>query len=241
MVCYRREDSAGVTGRIYDRLAQRFGKDAIFKDVDSMPLGVDFKQHLSRVVEGCAALVVVIGDRWLAASPGGRLRLDDPDDIVRCEIEAALNHGTLVIPLLVQGAQLPSEATLPASLRALTLRNGASVGHDPQLHADMARVIASLETTLRLSSAARVEPGVASHVAGGVSANRSRLTALREWLAAAALILALWLAAGLFFYTTLGESLSAGEAIVLLFASTTAVVAGRLMWRWVRELKDPRP
>lgn len=238
MICYRREDSADVTGRIYDRLTQRFGKTAIFKDVDSIPLGVDFKEHLERVVARCAALVVVIGDKWLASTgSGGGRRLDDPEDIVRIEIEAALNRGSLVIPLLVQGAHMPGEASLPSSLRALADRNGTTIGHDPQFHPDMDRVIANLETTLRLSSSEKVEPDGAR---GGLNA-RTRVATSRRWQVVVAVVMTLWLAAGLFFYATLGETLTAGEATVLLAASAAAVAATQLIWRWFRNVQHRRP
>jgi len=34
---YRRQDSAGVAGRIYDRLRDHFGNDAVVMDIDSIP------------------------------------------------------------------------------------------------------------------------------------------------------------------------------------------------------------
>jgi hypothetical protein len=58
-ISYRREDSADVTGRIYDRLVGVFGREAIFKDVDSIPLGVDFRKHLDKEVSRCQVLLAV--------------------------------------------------------------------------------------------------------------------------------------------------------------------------------------
>jgi hypothetical protein len=144
-VSYRRQDSADVTGRIYDRLVQRFDKAQVFKDVDSIPLGVDFREHLGGVVGQCDVLLAVVGDEWLAADSTGRRRVDDTKDFVRIEIEAALQRNIPVIPLLVRGASVPSENDLPASLAQLSYRNGIAVRPDPDFHRDMDRLIAGLE------------------------------------------------------------------------------------------------
>jgi hypothetical protein len=149
LISYRRADSADVTGRIYDRLAQRFGKDLIFKDVDSIPLGLDFREHVSDVVGRCNLLLVVVGDQWLSASdPGGARRLDDPKDMVRIEIEAALQRRIPVVPVLVRGASVPEENELPPSLAGLAYRNGIKIRSDPDFHRDMDRLIAGMEAHL---------------------------------------------------------------------------------------------
>lgn len=142
-ICYRREDTAGVVGRIYDRLVQRFGKETIFKDVDSLPLGRDFRRHIDSVVSECCVALVVVGDRWIGAS--GASRLDDPRDYVRIEIETALKRDIPVIPLLVQNAELPPDESLPDSLKDFAYRNGMSIGHDPHFHSDVDRLIKHLE------------------------------------------------------------------------------------------------
>src|SRR6266446_6849141 len=80
-ISYRRDDTSDVTGRIYDRLIQHFGKDSVFKDVDSIPLGVDFKKHLRDSVARCDVLLTVIGRQWLIGYVGER-RLDDVRDFV---------------------------------------------------------------------------------------------------------------------------------------------------------------
>lgn len=145
---YRRDDSADVTGRIYDRLVQRFGKEQIFKDVDSIPLGVDFREHLGEVVGRCSVVLVVIGDRWLSAGSPGARRLDDAADFVRIEIESALERRIPVVPVLVRGAAIPGDTELPQSLRPLAYRNGLAVRADPDFHRDMDRLITGLQTHL---------------------------------------------------------------------------------------------
>jgi len=144
-ISYRRADSADVTGRIYDRLTGHFGKSAIFKDVDSIPPGIDFKEHLEKAVGKCKIFLVVIGDRWLEMTDSlQNNRLYDPRDFVRIEIEAALSRNILVIPLLVRGASMPAEEQLPASLRKLVYRNALPVRSDPDFHRDMDRLIEAI-------------------------------------------------------------------------------------------------
>jgi uncharacterized membrane protein YeaQ/YmgE (transglycosylase-associated protein family) len=143
---YRRTDSAHVAGRIYDRLVGIFGRVSVFKDVDSIPLGLDFKEYLDEKVGECDVLLATIGDGWLdAVDSNGKRRLEDPDDFVRIEIESALMRDIPVIPLLVGGAPMPSQKELPDSLRKLVYRNGIRIRPDPDFHRDMDRLISALK------------------------------------------------------------------------------------------------
>src|SRR4051812_38879350 len=93
-ISYRRDDARHLTDRIYDRLVTQFGKAAVFKDVDAIPLGVDFRGHLTESVAQCDVVLVVIGRNWLSVrDASGRRRLDDENDLVRAEIELALQDG----------------------------------------------------------------------------------------------------------------------------------------------------
>jgi len=149
-VSYRRADSADVAGRIYDRLIAQFGQSEVFKDVDSIPLGVDFKEYLDKIVSSCTVLLVIIGGKWLeATNADGQKRLDDPRDFVRIELEAALTRNIPVIPLLVQGAAMPTEESLPPSLRKLIYRNGIPIRPDPDFHRDMDRLISAIESYIK--------------------------------------------------------------------------------------------
>jgi hypothetical protein len=145
-ICYRREDSADVTGRMRDHLVKRFGKDNVFTDVDSIPLGVDFRTHLTDGVQRCEILLAVIGKHWLeVGSERGTRRLDDDSDFVRIEIEAALRRDIPVIPVLVQGAPMPSQDNLPPTLKALAFRNGTQVRPDPDFGRDVKRLITRMD------------------------------------------------------------------------------------------------
>jgi formylglycine-generating enzyme required for sulfatase activity len=145
---YRRQDSAGVAGRIYDRLCDRFGDDAVFFDMDSIPFGVDFREHIASAVDQCAVLLAVIGPHW-AGEAGVPRRIDDPRDFVRIEIESALERDLPVIPILIDRTRMPGEADLPPSLARLAYRNGIEVdqGRDFRHHVD--RLIRGIERLLR--------------------------------------------------------------------------------------------
>ena len=144
-VSYRRSDSIDICGRIYDRLVRDFGEPNVFKDVDNIPFGVDFVEYLDNKVKECTVLLAVIGPTWVTVTDEkGRSRLNDPNDFVRIEIEAALKRNILVVPVLVAGAEMPYFDDLPESLRPLTRRNGISIRPDPDFHTDMTRLIKRL-------------------------------------------------------------------------------------------------
>ena len=123
-ISYRRSDSTwGYASWIHDRLADRFGPDHIFMDVDSVPLGADFVDHIDRAMADADIALILIGPRWVGATDeAGERRLDDPEDFVRIEITAALRSKSSVIPVLVDGAQMPTRKELPDELWPLTRR-----------------------------------------------------------------------------------------------------------------------
>lgn len=145
-ICYRREDSADVVGRVYDRLIQRFGREAVFKDVDSVPLGTNFKEHVSRTIAQCSVLVVFVGRSWLAATgKDGVPRLSQTTDFVRIEVESAIRRGVPIIPVLVHGATMPAESELPPEIGQFAYFNGLSVRADPDFQHDVATLISGIE------------------------------------------------------------------------------------------------
>jgi hypothetical protein len=145
-ISYRRRDSADVTGRIYDRLVNHFGEGTVFQDVEDIPLGMDFTEHIQGVVGKCDAFLAIIGNQWLdAADKKGGRRLDNPADNVRIEIESALLRKIPLIPVLVGGAEMPGAEALPESLRKLVTRNAIPVRPNPDFRPDMTRLIEGLE------------------------------------------------------------------------------------------------
>jgi len=127
---YRRDDSIGMAGRLHDRLAQTFGRDKLFMDVDHIPAGADFVAHLNNQVAECDVVLAIIGPNWLRAKDkAGQRRLHQPDDFVAIEIAAALARDTLVIPVLVDAARMPKESDLPDTLKPLARRQAVEVRH----------------------------------------------------------------------------------------------------------------
>jgi hypothetical protein len=147
-ISYRREETAYPAGWLYDRLADRFGSDQVFKDVDSIELGDDFVEVITRAVGACDVLLALIGDQWLTITDAhGQRRLDNPDDFVRLEIEAALTRNVRVIPILVDGASMPHAAELPESLARLVRRQALELS--PSRFAfDTGRLLKVLDRTL---------------------------------------------------------------------------------------------
>jgi hypothetical protein len=155
-ISYRRQDARGSAGRIYDRLADRFGGDQVFMDVDAIALGVDFAEVITQAVSTCEVLLAVIGPRWLDAKDDNeRRRLDDPGDFVRLEIAAALERNIRVIPILVEGAVMPRRQQLPENLAGLAGRNGLRVRHE-SFRSDTDQLLAAIEPILRVAAAAPV-------------------------------------------------------------------------------------
>lgn len=145
-ISYRRDDSAYPVATLSERLKRRFGDGSVFRDIDNIPLGIDFRAHIGNAVGQCDVLLAVIGNDWLTI-PGknGLPRLQDPRDPVRVEIESALARDILVVPVLVDKAEMPAEADLPESLRKLADRNGAEVRAGRDMDSQVARLVEGLE------------------------------------------------------------------------------------------------
>ena len=144
-ISYRRDDAAYPAGWLFDRLVGQFGAGKVFKDVDSIELGDNFAEKIQDAVKLCSVFLAVIGPRWLAVTgQGGSRRLDDPEDFVRLEIEEALIRNIPVIPILVDGARMPSRAELPHALQNLTFRNALEL-NPGRFGSDFARLLSALE------------------------------------------------------------------------------------------------
>lgn len=143
-ISYRREETAGHAGRLYDAIAARFGDRNVFMDVDLAP-GIDFVEQITETVGSCDVLLVVMGPRWATPSDGqGAPRLADPNDFVRLEVETALRRPNVkVIPLLVAGARMAAPDELPESVRALSRRNALELS-DLRWRYDVGRLVSTL-------------------------------------------------------------------------------------------------
>jgi hypothetical protein len=147
-ISYRRQETAYPAGWLYDRLADRFGGAQVFKDVDSIQLGDDFVEVITRAVGSCDVLLALIGEQWLTITDEhGRRCLDDADDFVRLEIEAALTRNVRVIPILVDGARMPNADELPDSLLKLVRRQALELS-PARFEFDSSRLFEVLDSTL---------------------------------------------------------------------------------------------
>lgn len=147
-ICYRREDSSAYAGRIFDRLTKHFHRDRIYLDIDIDP-GADFVELIRSNLRRCDILLVLIGDDWLKiVDRNGQNKLQDPNDFVRLEIREALNRKIPVIPILVDGATMPSSADLPEDIETLTRRQAFEIRHT-KFDADVNLLVDRLKKMLR--------------------------------------------------------------------------------------------
>lgn len=138
---YRREETRHLAGRLADRFADRLGEAQVFMDVDTIEPGTDFADEITREIESCSVLIALIGPSWTSVTDRhGRRRLDDPNDMVVLEIQAALERSIRVIPVLVDGAAMPHPDELPRSLKSLARRNAIRLDHET-FRADVGRLL----------------------------------------------------------------------------------------------------
>ena len=129
-ISYRRDDSEGQAGRLFQDLRDTFGPDTVFMDVSGIEPGIDFRRAIERQTASCGVLLALIGRNWLTiTNPDGTRRLDDSNDVVRFETASALRRDIPVIPVLVQGARMPRAEDLPDDLKDLAFRNSVEITH----------------------------------------------------------------------------------------------------------------
>lgn len=129
-ISYRRHDSEGEAGRLFDDLVGQFGENSVFMDVAGIEAGRDFRKAIDESVATCGVLLALIGPGWLdEKNEKGERRLDDPSDFVRVETASALRRDIAVIPVLLRGAKMPRSDQLPPDLQELAYRNCVEITH----------------------------------------------------------------------------------------------------------------
>lgn len=128
-ISYRRTDTTPISRRLYDKLAQRVGKRNVFRDVDTLLKGENFRAGIERFLIHSDVMLVLIGHQWLDVRDEKThlRRLDDPEDPVRIEVDMGLRQIKTVIPVLVNGAPIPDEESLPRRLSQLTFQNAVCI------------------------------------------------------------------------------------------------------------------
>jgi hypothetical protein len=157
-ISYRREDSAAYAGRLYDAMVAQFGEHNVFMDLDLAP-GVDFVERITGAVSACQVLIEVIGPTWTTVkNDEGEVRIADPEDFVRLELEIALKRPEVtVIPVLVAGAQMPDRRDLPPELGAIARRNALELS-DKRWRYDIGQLVTALEELLAETTTVHVAP-----------------------------------------------------------------------------------
>ncbi|WP_263350177.1 toll/interleukin-1 receptor domain-containing protein [Acidicapsa acidisoli] len=145
-ISYRRDDSEGETGRLFDDLVRAYGDDSVFMDVAGIEPGLDFRKAIDANVSSCGVLLAVIGPSWASVTDSsGNHRINDSNDFVRLEIASALARSIPVIPVLVHGAKMPALDQLPDDLKDLRYRNSVEITH-ARWNSDVALLIGALKS-----------------------------------------------------------------------------------------------
>jgi TRAP-type C4-dicarboxylate transport system substrate-binding protein len=165
LISYRRADTQAMAGRLFDRLCARYGEQAVFMDIDAIPFGIDFREHIGAALRECDVLLALVGSSWLGRRDGGSNRIDDAADPVRVELEGAFERGIPIVPVLIDEARMPSEAELPPSVKRFAFLNAAPVdsGRDFRPHVD--RLMRSLDAILAGKGKAPPAPPLAAAAA----------------------------------------------------------------------------
>ena len=141
-VSYRRSDSRAWAERICDKLIHSFGQGAVFKDLDSIEPGQNFKARLTDALTASEVLLTIVGPQWLATQGQSlQSRLHNVEDFVRLEIETAMAYQIPIIPILIDGATLPKKSDLPVSIHSLLNFQAVEVRGDPNFHNDIGRLL----------------------------------------------------------------------------------------------------
>ncbi len=177
-ISYRRDDTEGEAGRLFDDLVREFGEDSVFMDVAGIQAGRDFRKAIDESVATCGVLLAIIGKQWIdAKNDAGQRRLDDPGDFVRLETASALKRDVPVIPVLVHDAKMPRAEQLPEDLKELAYRNGAEVTHarwnsDVQLLIKQLRPHVGQPPNLASQPSTPLEKAAAAAKSGDMAASR---------------------------------------------------------------------
>jgi TIR domain len=144
-ISYRRDDSRYQARMIYEAFLRRMPRENVFMDIDTIPLGVNFVKVLEGWVEQCEVLLVLMGEDWANSTDPktGKRRLDNPKDFVRVEIRGALTRDIPVVPVMLDGAEIPDEHQLPDDIKGLLSRNAEFVEYR-NFDADVQRLLKKL-------------------------------------------------------------------------------------------------
>lgn len=191
-ISYREKDSAGEAGRLVDSLKEHFVNDQIFMDIDKIEPGVDFTDAISNSLESCDVMLAIIGPRWMGDTKQ-MSRIKNDGDWVRLEIATALARNIRVVPVLVDGADLPTSEELPDDLQPLLKRQAYEISNKRWRY-DTQQLIDFLEKNVGVLPR-RIEPVL--------PAKKISLPGTVKWV--------LWIAGGFFIFSMILYAMGFGN------------------------------
>jgi hypothetical protein len=182
-ISYRRNDTEGEAGRLFDDLVSEFGENSVFMDVAAIEAGRDFRKVIDESVSTCGVLLAIVGKNWVdAKDENGNRRLDDPSDFVRLETASALRRDIPVIPVLVRGAKMPRPEELPDDLLDLAYRNCVELTH-ARWASDLQLLMEALRRQLKVQKSGSLTPGTEASDAAVANQQPARAGELQTNLA----------------------------------------------------------
>lgn len=152
-ISYRRDDSLQIANRIAERLRKRYGKRKVFFDTGgAIRPGTYFDDRIREALGNSNIVLVLIGKDWISHLQ--QRENQSTKDYVLLEVKRALQlekerrnfkEPFFVIPLLLDGASMPSEDALNAEIVSLTRLQASKVGSGENFDLDMRRLYRSID------------------------------------------------------------------------------------------------
>ena len=145
VISYRRQDSNDIARRIYEQLKANYGDKSVYIDIESIQPSADYRVHIRQTLERALVMLAVIGTEWADVRADGSVRIFEPDDPVRDEVETMLANRRAVMPVLVNGARMPTETEVPDSLRPFRYLHAIAVRSGDEFPSDINRLFRAID------------------------------------------------------------------------------------------------
>ena len=145
VISYRRQDSNDIARRIYEQLKANYGEKSVYIDIESIQPSADYRVHIRQTLERALVMLAVIGTQWAGVRADGSVRIFAPDDPVRDEVETVLANRRAVMPVLVNGARMPTETEVPDSLRPFRYLHAIAVRSGDEFPSDINRLFRAID------------------------------------------------------------------------------------------------
>ena len=144
---YRRRDSLNISERIIDHLSIDFGRNFIFQDTDSIPIGENFNKIIETSISNSSVILVIIGDKWILKNDHKETKgIFFEQDAVRYEITLAIKLNKPIIPVLVNNAVMPGKESLPADIQGLSDFNSITLRNNPHFKNDIDLLVSNIRS-----------------------------------------------------------------------------------------------